>query len=51
MSKNVSVFISLLLRHKPEEAGLTMDKHGWVVVRELINGINNTGRYHITFEE
>ena len=50
-SKNVSIFISLLLRHKPEEVGLNMDKHGWVNVNDLIRGINNTGKYHIDMNE
>lgn len=45
MSKDrLSVFISLILRHEPEEIGITLDKHGWASVKELINGINNTGR-------
>ena len=45
MSKDrLSVFISLILRHKPEEIGITLDKHGWANVKELIAGINNTGR-------
>lgn len=48
--KNVSIFISLLLRHKPEEVGLHMDNHGWVSVNELISGINQTGRYKINME-
>lgn len=40
----LSVFISLVLRHKPDAAGITLDEHGWANVDELINGINNTGR-------
>lgn len=45
MSKDrLSVFISLILRHKPEEIGITLDKHGWANVKELIAGINNAGR-------
>ena len=47
MSKNVSVYISFLLRHKPEEIGLEMDKHGWVLTDELIDGINKKGKYKI----
>lgn len=31
--------ISCVLRHKPELAGLTMDKHGWVSVSELIKAL------------
>lgn len=45
MSKNkLSVFISLVLRHKPSVIGITLDNHGWANVNELINGINNSGR-------
>jgi len=40
----MSKFISLVLRHKPEAAGITLDKHGWANVEELLSGINNTGR-------
>lgn len=40
----LSVFISLVLRHKPEAAGIQLDEHGWANVDELIDGINNTGR-------
>ena len=40
----LSMFISLILRHKPEEIGITLDQHGWANVKELITGINNTGR-------
>jgi putative RNA 2'-phosphotransferase len=45
MSKNkLSVFISLILRHKPGEIGITLDEHGWANVDELIAGINASGR-------
>lgn len=40
----LSVFVSLVLRHKPDVVGITLDVHGWANVDELINGINNTGR-------
>lgn len=40
----LSVFISLVLRHKPEAAGITLDEHGWANVDELISGVNHTGR-------
>lgn len=45
--KNISIYISRLLRHKPEEIGLKMDQYGWVSVDELINGINKAGKYSI----
>ena len=35
----VSKFISLILRHKPEEIGIQMDKRGWVSVELLIEGV------------
>ena len=45
MSKDrLSIFISLILRHRPEEIGITLDEHGWANVKELIAGINNAGR-------
>lgn len=41
----LSVFISLVLRHKPEAAYITLDEHGWAGTEELLAGINRTGRY------
>lgn len=43
--KKMGVFISLILRHKPEVIGITLNKHGWANVNELIDGINRTGKY------
>lgn len=40
----LSVFISLVLRHKPEAAGIALDEHGWANVDELIEGINKSGQ-------
>jgi len=40
----LSKFISLVLRHKPQAAHITLDEHGWADVKELLNGINDTGR-------
>ena len=31
-----SKYLSLILRHKPEAAGITLDKHGWAKVSELL---------------
>ena len=45
---SLSVYISYLLRHQPQAAGLAMDAHGWVSVAELIDKVNAAGRYHIT---
>ena len=38
--KETSKFISLILRHKPEEINIMLDEHGWANVEELIAGIN-----------
>lgn len=40
--KRTSKFISLILRHKPEQIGITLDEHGWANVDELIEGIRQT---------
>ncbi len=40
---HTSKFISLVLRHKPEEIGLQLDEHGWADVEELIEKINRKG--------
>ena len=37
-----SKFISLILRHKPETIGISLDEHGWADVDELIAGISRT---------
>lgn len=46
MSKldGMSIYISMLLRHRPEAAHITVDEHGWADVEELLAGINGTGR-------
>ena len=38
--QNTSRFISLILRHKPEIIGITLDEHGWADVEALIRGIS-----------
>lgn len=40
--KNTSKYISLILRHKPEVIGITLDEHGWADVDELIKGVSKT---------
>ena len=42
--EKLSKFISLILRHKPEEIGISLDDFGWAKTEDLINGINNSGR-------
>ena len=41
--KHISKFMSLVLRHRPEEIGLTLDENGWANVEELINRMNAKG--------
>ena len=40
--RDTSKFISLILRHKPETIGITLDEHGWANVNELIAGVSKT---------
>lgn len=41
----LSVFISLVLRHKPDVIGIKLGETGYANVDELIKGINDSGRY------
>ena len=40
--RSTSKYISLILRHKPEKIGITLDEHGWAKVSELIAGVSKT---------
>ena len=40
--KEISKYISLILRHKPEVIGISLDEHGWANVDELIAGVSKT---------
>jgi len=41
-AKDISKYISLILRHKPEVIGISLDEHGWANVDELIQGVNKS---------
>ncbi len=41
-NNSTSKYISLILRHKPEVIGITLDEHGWARVDELIAGVSRT---------
>ncbi|WP_164659108.1 RNA 2'-phosphotransferase [Tropicibacter sp. Alg240-R139] len=43
MSKN-GRFLSMILRHKPHEIGLELDKNAWANVDELLARLNKAGR-------
>ena len=49
--KKVSKFISLILRHKPEVIGITLDEHGWADVNELIEGIRKSTDFDMAMLE
>ena len=48
--RNTSKFISLILRHRPEAIGISLDEHGWADVRELITGVNRSGGHFLSME-
>lgn len=43
--ENLGKYIALILRHKPEVIGITLDEHGWANVSDLIKGINKTQHF------
>lgn len=47
MEKHIQLsrFISLILRHKPEVVGLSLDSQGYLNVDSLIKGVVNSGRF------
>lgn len=48
--RNISKFISLILRHQPEAIGIILDEHGWADVQELIDGINRADGHTLDME-
>ena len=34
--KQISKFLSLILRHQPEKIGLTLDENGWALVSDIL---------------
>lgn len=47
-NESTSKLIALVLRHKPEEIGITLDEYGWANVNELIAGIAKTQPFDMT---
>jgi putative RNA 2'-phosphotransferase len=41
-------FLCLILRHKPEIVGISLDEHGWANVKDLIEGINQQCYFDMT---
>lgn len=48
--QKASKFISLILRHKPQEIGLQLDEYGYVNTNDLINGMIRKG-YNVTITD
>ena len=46
--RNTSKFISLILRHRPEVIGISLDEHGWAAVDDLIRRVSRT--HHLDME-
>lgn len=43
-TKKISKFLSLVLRHKPEVIGISLDQNGWVGVDVLLEAMNKNGK-------
>lgn len=43
-----SRFISLILRHRPDTIGISLDEHGWTSNE---NAMSDKGRYHSLYNE
>lgn len=50
-NNETSKYIALILRHKPETIGITLDEHGWAKVDELIAGIAKTQSFDMAMLE
>ena len=47
----VSKYMSLILRHKPETIGISLDEHGWSNVEDLITGIAKDNEFNMEILE
>jgi len=47
--RKISTFMSLVLRHKPQELGLRLDENGWTSVSEFLDKMNSKGN-NLDFE-
>ncbi|MFK5921889.1 MAG: RNA 2'-phosphotransferase [Verrucomicrobiota bacterium] len=43
LQTRISKRLSLILRHKPESIGITLDENGWANVQNLLNALNRNG--------
>jgi putative RNA 2'-phosphotransferase len=49
--KSTSKYMSLILRHKPETIGISLDEHGWADAKELIAGIARDREFNMEMLE
>jgi putative RNA 2'-phosphotransferase len=49
--KSTSKYMSLILRHKPETIGISLDEHGWADTEELIAGIARNREFNMEMLE
>ena len=49
--KEIGKFLCLILRHKPETIGTSLDEHGWANVKDLIEGVNKTYKFDMKMLE
>lgn len=47
----LSRYMSLILRHKPDVIGITLDEYGWADVNELITGISKDDTFNMEILE
>lgn len=45
--KQISKFLSLILRHQPEKIGLSLDENGWAIINDILE----KSKLPFTFEE
>lgn len=48
---DISRYMSLILRHKPDAIGIVLDEHGWANVDELIVGIAKDNEFNMDILE
>lgn len=48
---NNGKFLALILRHKPQTIGITLDEHGWANVDDLIKGIQQNRSFDMAMLE
>lgn len=48
---DISKYIALILRHKPETIGISLDEHGWANVDDLIAGIAKQQQFDMAMLE